>query len=88
MRRLTSCGSRDAETNPPVHRRSGLFGPRRRTSFSGVICSARAAVSLFLPSRTGRLFAFLWARLNGAQLHRRAECCRDAAVITAVVMYL
>jgi hypothetical protein len=76
MRRSATVRALGVTTRPSVHRRSGLFGPHRRTSFGGVICSARAAVSLLLPARIGRLFAFLRARLNGA--HCTGE--RNAAV--------
>jgi len=72
MRRSATVRALGVTTRQSVHRRSGLFGPGRRTSLGGVICPARAAFSLLLPARIDRFFAFLRVRLNGAQLHRES----------------
>ena len=89
MRRSATVRALDVTTRPSVHRRSGLFGPRRRTSLSSVILSCPCrTLAVAASASIDRLFAFLRARLNGAQLHRRAECCRDATVIAAVVVCL
>ncbi len=51
MRRSATVRALGVTTRPSVHRISGLSGLGWRTSFSGVICPARAAVSMLLPAR-------------------------------------
>jgi hypothetical protein len=73
MRRSAMVRALGVTTRPSVHRISALFVLGWRTSFSGVICPARAAVSMLLPARrTGSSRSCG----RGAQLRRRAECCR------------
>lgn len=52
MRCPTMVRALGVTTGPSVHRIFGLFGLGWRTSFSGVICPARAAVSMLLPARS------------------------------------
>lgn len=85
MRRSAMVRALGVTTRPSVHRISGLFGLDSRTSFSGVICSARAAVSMLLPAR----------RTGSSRSYGRVRNCireRNAAVnatpIAAVVVCL
>ncbi len=72
MRRSATVRALGVTTRPSVHRRSGLFGPSRRTSLGGVILSCACRILAVAAARIGRFFAFLRVRLNGAQLHRES----------------
>jgi hypothetical protein len=85
MRRSAMVRALGVTTRPSVHRISGLFVLGWRTSFSGVICPARAAVSMVLPARrTGSSRSYG----RGAQLLRERNAAVDATPIAAVVVCL
>src|SRR5882757_1842899 len=73
MRRLTSCGSRGAETNPPVHRRLVPFWIQY-ASRSVFLRSLPSALCDCRRHGCGRIFLF--ARVpDDALVHRRERSC-------------
>jgi hypothetical protein len=63
MRRSATVRALGLNTRP-----SGCLDRVGAPHTAALFCPARAALSLLLPARIGRFFAFLRARLNGAQL--------------------
>ena len=74
MRRLTSCGSRGAETNPPVHRRSVPFW----IQYASRSVFPRSLSSAVHDCRVGTVRPDLLVRSGArwALVHRRAVWCR------------